>query len=142
MRMITDMRRQLIGEGSLRGSPAQALQKTERPGILGDGGERAARLGQRAQRAIASERSDSTCCIGLVALRVRSADSKGGSQLRAIASGGESELAVLGTEERCTGESARRMGDELIPATGRAECGNSFAAKSAADCGALPALRE
>src|SRR5262249_30535420 len=32
MRMITDMRRHLIGEGALRGSPATALQKTERAG--------------------------------------------------------------------------------------------------------------
>ena len=32
MRMITDMRRYLIGEGALRGSPAAALQKTDRVG--------------------------------------------------------------------------------------------------------------
>ena len=36
MRMITDMRRHLIGEGALRGSPAVALQKTDRAGIPGD----------------------------------------------------------------------------------------------------------
>ena len=36
MRMITDMRRHLIGEGSLRGSPAQACKRPSGLGILGE----------------------------------------------------------------------------------------------------------
>ena len=52
MRMITDMRRHLIGEGALRGSPATALQKTDRAGNpWGMSPERTARLGRRPRRA-------------------------------------------------------------------------------------------
>ena len=94
MRMITDMRRYLIGEGALRGSPAAALQKTDRAGnpwgmSPSDRMAWAAGLDvPLASRALAT----STCCTGSAARRRTIAACRNCPQLRAVAEGGGREL--------------------------------------------------
>jgi Fe-S oxidoreductase/nitrate reductase gamma subunit len=116
MRMITDMRRYLIGEGALHGSPAQSLQKTERAGnpwgmAAGDRLAWAKGLNVR----LASEHADFELlywvgCAAAYDVRVQ----KVARSFVRLLQAANVNFAVLGTEERCTGESARRMGDELL----------------------------
>jgi Fe-S oxidoreductase len=116
MRMITDMRRFLIGAGSLRGSPAAALQKTDR---LGNPWGMAAtdRMAWAAglNVPLASERAnfDILYWVGCAAAYDRRVQKVARSVVRLLQASNVN-FAVLGPEERCTGESARRMGDELL----------------------------
>jgi Fe-S oxidoreductase len=116
MRMITDMRRYLIGEGALRGSPAVALQKTDRAGNPW-GMAAIDRLAWAAGLDIplASEHSDFEILywVGCAAAYDRRAQKIARSVVQLLQVAGV-KFAVLGLEERCTGESARRMGDELL----------------------------
>ncbi|HEY3391374.1 MAG TPA: (Fe-S)-binding protein [Lacipirellulaceae bacterium] len=116
MRMITDMRRHLIGEGELRGSPAVALQKTDRAGNPW-GMPPSERLGWAAglDVPLASERADFEVLywVGCAAAYDRRAQKIARSVVRLLQSA-KVNFAVLGPEERCTGESARRMGDEML----------------------------
>jgi Fe-S oxidoreductase/nitrate reductase gamma subunit len=116
MRMITDMRRHLIGEGALRGSPAAALQKTDRAGNPW-GMPPADRLAWAAglNVPLASERRDFDVLywVGCAAAYDRRAQKIARSVVRLLQAANVN-FAVLGPEERCTGESARRMGDELL----------------------------
>ncbi|MCI0334773.1 MAG: 4Fe-4S dicluster domain-containing protein [Planctomycetes bacterium] len=116
MRMITDMRRYLIGEGALRGSPAVALQKTERAGNPW-GMAASDRLAWAAglDVPLASERPDFEWLywVGCAAAYDRRAQKVARSVARLLKAANVN-FAVLGTEERCTGESARRMGDEFL----------------------------
>jgi Fe-S oxidoreductase/nitrate reductase gamma subunit len=116
MRMITDMRRYLIGEGALRGSPAQALQKTERAGNpwgMPPGDRLAWAKGLNVP--VAAEHQDFEVlywvgCAAAYDLRVQ----KVARAVVRLLQAAKVNFAVLGTEERCTGESMRRMGDELL----------------------------
>jgi Fe-S oxidoreductase len=116
MRMITDMRRNLIGEGALRGSPATALQKTDRAGNPW-GMSPSERMGWAAglDVPLASKHSDFEILywVGCAAAYDRRAQRIARSVVRVLQAAGVN-FAVLGPEERCTGESARRMGDELL----------------------------
>jgi Fe-S oxidoreductase/nitrate reductase gamma subunit len=116
MRMITDMRRHLIGEGALRGSPAAALQKTDRVGNPW-GIPPAERLDWAAglDVPLASARGDFEVLywVGCAAAYDRRAQKIARSVVRLLQKANVN-FAVLGPEERCTGESARRMGDELL----------------------------
>jgi Fe-S oxidoreductase/nitrate reductase gamma subunit len=116
MRMITDMRRYLIGEGSLRGSPAAALQKTDRVGNPW-GMPPTDRLAwaDGLDVPLASERTDFDVLywVGCAAAYDRRAQKIARSVVRLLQAANVN-FAVLGREERCTGESARRMGDELL----------------------------
>ncbi len=116
MRMITDMRRHLIGEGSLRGSPAAALQKTDRAGNPW-GMPPTDRLAWSAglEVPLASERTDFDVLywVGCAAAYDRRAQKIARSVVRLLQVA-KVNFALLGPEERCTGESARRMGDELL----------------------------
>jgi Fe-S oxidoreductase/nitrate reductase gamma subunit len=116
MRMITEMRRYLIGEGSLRGSPAAALQKTDRSGNPW-GMPPSDRLSWAAglDVPLASERGDFDVLywVGCAAAYDRRAQKIARSVARLLQAANV-RFAVLGPEERCTGESARRMGDELL----------------------------
>jgi Fe-S oxidoreductase/nitrate reductase gamma subunit len=116
MRMITDMRRYVIGEGALRGSPAAALQKTDRAGNPW-GMSPSDRLAWAAglDVPLASERADFDVLywVGCAAAYDRRAQKIARSVVRLLQAAKVS-FAVLGPEERCTGESARRMGDELL----------------------------
>jgi Fe-S oxidoreductase len=116
MRMITDMRRYLIGEGALHGSPAQSLQKTVRAGNpwgMAAGDRLAWAKGLNVP--LASEHSDFEVlywvgCAAAYDVRVQ----KVARSFVRLLQAANVKFAVLGTEERCTGESARRMGDELL----------------------------
>ena len=116
MRMITDMRRHLIGEGALRGSPAQALQKTERAGNpWGMAASDRLAWAKGLDLPVASETSNFDVlywvgCAAAYDLRIQKV-ARCVVRLLQVA---KVNFAVLGAEERCTGESARRMGDELL----------------------------
>jgi Fe-S oxidoreductase/nitrate reductase gamma subunit len=116
MRMITDMRRFLIGEGTLRGSPATALQKTDRAGNPW-GMAPAERMAWAAglEAPLASEHADFDVLywVGCAAAYDRRAQKVARSVVELLTAA-QVNFAVLGPEERCTGESARRMGDELL----------------------------
>jgi Fe-S oxidoreductase/nitrate reductase gamma subunit len=116
MRMITDMRRFLIGEGELRGSPAVALQKTGRVGnpwgmSPSDRLQWAAGLNVP----LAGEHAafEVLYWVGCAAAYDRRVQKVARSVVRLLQAANVN-FAVLGPEERCTGESARRMGDELL----------------------------
>jgi len=116
MRMITDMRRYLVGEGALRGSPATALQKTDRAGNpwgLSSNDRLAWASGLDVP--LASEKTDFEMLywVGCAAAYDRRAQRVARSLTRLLKAANV-KFAVLGSEERCTGESARRMGDELL----------------------------
>jgi Fe-S oxidoreductase/nitrate reductase gamma subunit len=116
LRMITDMRRFLIGEGSLRGSPAVALQKTDRVGNpwgMAPGERLAWAAGLDVP--LASEHTDFEVLywVGCAAAYDRRVQKVARSVVRLLQAA-KVKFAVLGPEERCTGESARRMGDELL----------------------------
>jgi Fe-S oxidoreductase/nitrate reductase gamma subunit len=116
MRMITDMRQNLIGEGALRGSPATALQKTDRAGNPW-GMSPSERMGWAAglNVPLASQHPDFEILywVGCAAAYDRRAQKIARSVVRLLQAA-RVNFAVLGPEERCTGESARRMGDELL----------------------------
>jgi Fe-S oxidoreductase/nitrate reductase gamma subunit len=116
MRMITDMRRFLIGEGALRGSPAVAMQKTDRAGNpwgLSPADRFAWADGLDVP--LASKHADFEVLywVGCAAAYDRRVQKVARSLVRLLKAANVN-FAVLGPEERCTGESARRMGDELL----------------------------
>jgi Fe-S oxidoreductase/nitrate reductase gamma subunit len=116
MRMITDMRRNLVGEGALRGSPAQALQKTERSGNpwgMPATDRLAWAKGLEVPLASGSRDFEVLYWVGCAAaydVRIQ----KVARCFVRLMQAANVKFAVLGAEERCTGESARRMGDELL----------------------------
>lgn len=116
MRMITDMRRHLIGEGALRGAPATTLQKTERAGNPW-GLPPTDRLSwaKGLDVPLASKHVDFEVLywVGCAAAYDRRVQKVARSVVRLLQAA-KVNFAVLGPEERCTGESARRMGDELL----------------------------
>ena len=116
MRMITDMRRFLIGEGSLRGSPAGALQKTDRAGNpwgMPSADRLAWAAGLDVPVVAANPGFDVLYWVGCAAAYDRRAQKVARSVARLLRAAGVN-FAVLGSDERCTGESARRMGDEFL----------------------------
>lgn len=116
MRMITDMRRNLIGEGALRGSPATALQKTDRAGNpWGMSPKERMAWAAGLDVPLAAEHPDFEVLywVGCAAAYDRRAQKIARSVVRLLQAA-KVNFAVLGPEERCTGESARRMGDELL----------------------------
>jgi Fe-S oxidoreductase/nitrate reductase gamma subunit len=116
MRMITDMRRHLIGEGALRGSPATSLQKTGRVGNPW-GLPQAERLGWAAGLDVPTPDTNPhfeiLYWVGCAAAYDRRVQTIARSVVQLLHAA-EVNFAVLGPEERCTGEAARRMGDELL----------------------------
>ncbi len=116
LRMITDMRRHLIGEGSLRGSPATALQKTERTGNpwgLAPTDRLAWAAGLDVPLASDNPDFEILYWVGCAAAYDRRVQKIARSTARLLKAANVN-FAVLGPEERCTGETARRMGDELL----------------------------
>jgi Fe-S oxidoreductase/nitrate reductase gamma subunit len=116
MRMITDMRRYLIGEGALRGSPATALQKTDRAGNpwgMAASDRLAWAAGLDAPLANNAAGFEVLYWVGCAAAYDRRVQKVARSFVRLLQAA-KVNFAVLGSEERCTGESARRMGDELL----------------------------
>ena len=116
MRMITDMRRFLIGEGALRGAPAAALQKTDRTGNpwgLPITDRMAWAAGLDVPLANSPGEFDVLYWVGCAAAYDRRVQKVARSVVRLL-NAANVNFAVLGSEERCTGESARRMGDEFL----------------------------
>ena len=116
MRMITDMRRYLIGEGALRGSPAAALQKTDRVGNpwgMAPTDRLAWAAGLNVPVASEHGQFEILYWVGCAAAYDRRVQKVARSVVRLLQAANVN-FAILGTEERCTGESARRIGDELL----------------------------
>jgi len=116
MRMITDMRRYLVGEGALRGSPAASLQKTDRVGNpwgMAPGDRMSWAAGLNVPLASEQGQFEILYWVGCAAAYDRRAQKVARSFVRLLQAANVN-FAVLGTEESCTGESARRIGDELL----------------------------
>lgn len=114
--LVTDLRRYLIGSGSLRGAAGAALQKMQRSGNPW-GLPAAERLRWADGLDVPTVRTAGDFevlywvgCAAAYDPRVQQV-ARAVSQLLRRA---EVRFAVLGPEERCTGESARRMGDEFL----------------------------
>ena len=114
--MITDMRRYLIGEGELRGAPAMALQKTQRSGNpwglpQQDRFDWANGLDVPTVKSVPD--FEYLYWVGCAASYDRRVQRVARSMVWLLTQANV-RFAVLGPEERCTGESARRMGDEFV----------------------------
>ena len=113
---IIDMRRSLVADGKLRGSPAQALQKTDRTGNpWGMPGQD--RMAWAADLRIPNVQDNPDCevlyWVGCAAAYDRRLQKVARSVVKLLQAAGVN-FAVLGNAESCTGEAARRMGDELL----------------------------
>jgi len=114
--MITDMRRHLVGEGQLRGAPAASLQKTQRSGNpwgLPASDRFAWADGLNVQTVAENPDFEYLYWVGCAAAYDRRIQNIARSVVKLFKSANVS-YAVLGSEEGCTGESARRMGDEFL----------------------------
>ncbi len=114
--MITDMRRHLIGEGALRGTPAGALQKSQRSGNpwgLPQQDRFAWAAGLEVPTPESAPDFEYLYWVGCAASYDRRVQRVARSLIWLLKKAHVS-FAVLGPEERCTGESARRMGDEFV----------------------------
>lgn len=114
--LITDMRRHLIGEGDLSGAPAAALQKTQRQGNPW-GMPKTDRFnwaeGIEVPTAEDNPNFDVLYWVGCAASYDRRVQKVARAVVQLLNHGGVN-FAVLGPEEQCTGDSARRMGDEFV----------------------------
>lgn len=113
---LTDVRRGLVAEGQLRGAPATALQR------LGRSGNPWGLPPQDRMRWAADLDLPTTATepdfevlywIGCAAAYDKRLQRVARSVIRLLRAAGI-RFAVLGNLERCTGEAARRMGDELL----------------------------
>ncbi|QDU57044.1 (Fe-S)-binding protein [Aeoliella mucimassa] len=114
--LITDLRRHLIVEGDLRGAPATSLQKTQR-----SGNPWGLPAGERMKWAAGLEVPTVDECPDFEMLYwvgcAGSFDCRSQQIARSVVQllhKAGVRFAVLGKQERCTGEAARRMGDELL----------------------------
>jgi Fe-S oxidoreductase len=113
---ITDMRRHLIGEGRFRGAPATALQKMDRAGNpwgLPAQDRMAWAAGLPVPLATGESDFDVLYWVGCAASYDRRIQKVARSVAQLLLAA-DVRFAVLGPDERCTGESARRMGDEFL----------------------------
>ncbi len=116
LRFILDLRRNLVAEGGLRGSPASSLQKTQRSGnpwgLPADERFDWAE-GLDVPRASDHPDFDVLYWVGCAAAYDRRIQKVARAVVKLLQAA-DVNFAVLGPEERCTGESARRMGDEFL----------------------------
>jgi Fe-S oxidoreductase/nitrate reductase gamma subunit len=116
LRFITDLRRNLVAEGNLRGAPASSLQKMQRSGNPW-GLPASDRLnwaeGLNVPRASDNPNFDVLYWVGCAAAYDRRIQKVARAVVKLLQAAGVN-FAVLGPEERCTGESARRMGEEFL----------------------------
>jgi Fe-S oxidoreductase len=113
---ITDMRRSSVADGQLRGAPAQALQKTDRTGNpWGMPGQD--RMAWASGLNVPTVQENPACeviyWVGCAAAYDRRLQKVARSVVK-LMQAANVNFAVLGNHERCTGETARRMGDELL----------------------------
>jgi Fe-S oxidoreductase/nitrate reductase gamma subunit len=116
LRFITDLRRNLVAEGGLRGAPATSLQKVQRSGNPW-GLPKDERLNWAAGLDVpcVSDHPDFDVLywVGCAAAYDRRIQKVARAMVKLLQAA-DVNFAVLGPEERCTGESARRMGDEFL----------------------------
>ena len=113
---ITDMRRSLVADGKLRGSPAQALQKTGRTGNpwgMPAQDRMAWADGLRVPNVQENPDCEVLYWVGCAAAYDRRLQKVARSVVK-LMQAADVNFAVLGNAEGCTGEAARRMGDELL----------------------------
>ena len=116
LEMITDMRRHLVGEGELRGSPATALQKVQRSGNpWGLPAEDRFNWREGLEVPTVGENPDFELLywVGCAAAYDRRTQKIARAVVQLLARA-DVNFAVLGPEERCSGDFARRMGDEFL----------------------------
>ena len=114
--LITDLRRYMIGEGMLSGPPAASLQKMQRSGNPWGLPSRD-RMEWAAGMAVPTVQESGDFELLYWVGCAAAYDSRVGRVARSVArllTAANVRFAVLGAEERCTGESARRMGDEFL----------------------------
>lgn len=113
---IVDLRRHLVTEAQLRGAPAQALQKTDRAGNPW-GLPARDRMTWAADLAVPTLEENPGCevvyWVGCAAAYDRRLQKVARSVVRLLHAA-RVNFAVLGNQECCTGEAARRLGDELL----------------------------
>ncbi len=116
LELLTDLRRNRIGEGELRGPPAQALQKLQRSGNPW-GMPREDRFnwadGLNVPTVKDNPNFEVLYWVGCAAAYDRRIQNVARAVVK-LFQAAHVNFAVLGPEERCTGESARRMGDEFL----------------------------
>ena len=116
VRLIVDMRRFLIGEGGLSGPPAAALQKMQRSGNpwgLAKQDRFDWAEGLEVPTVVTNPGFEVLYWIGCAASYDRRAQKVARAVVKLLEIAGVN-YATLGPEERCNGESARRMGDEFL----------------------------
>ena len=116
LEMITDMRRYLVGEAELRGTPATALQKSQSTGNpWGLPPQDRFQWADGLEVPTVKDRPDFDVLywVGCAASYDRRTQKVARAVVKLLQAANV-HFAVLGTEERCTGESARRMGDEFL----------------------------
>ncbi len=116
LEMITDMRRHLVGEGQLRGSPATALQKVQRSGNpWGLPAEDRSNWREGLEVPTVGENPDFELLywVGCAAAYDRRTQKIARAVVQLLARA-KVNFAVLGPEERCSGDFVRRMGDEFL----------------------------
>ncbi|MFV2068921.1 MAG: (Fe-S)-binding protein [Pirellulales bacterium] len=114
--LIIDLRRYMIGEGRLRGPPAASLQKMQRSGNpwgLPSQDRLAWADGLEVPTVQEVRDFELLYWVGCAAAYDRRVGKVARSVVRLLTAA-KVRFAVLGAEERCTGESARRMGDEFL----------------------------
>ena len=113
---IMEMRRSLVANGGLRGSPAQALQKTDRTGNPW-GMPAQDRMAWTAGLRVPNVQDNPDCevlyWVGCAAAYDRRLQKVARSVVK-LMQAANVNFAVLGNLECCTGEAARRIGDELL----------------------------
>lgn len=113
---LLDLRRATVTASGLRGTPAQALQKTLRAGNpwgMSSGERMAWAAGLEVPTIEENPDCEVVYWVGCAAAYDRRIQKVARSLVRLMRAAGVN-FAVLGNREQCTGESARRMGDELL----------------------------
>lgn len=114
--LILEMRRFLVGEGRLRGTPATSLRRMENLGNpWGLPPEERMDWAEGLDVPTVKDRPDFEILywVGCAAAYDRRTRRVARSMVKLLEAAGV-KYAVLGNEERCTGESARRIGDEFV----------------------------
>ncbi|NOZ40616.1 MAG: 4Fe-4S dicluster domain-containing protein [Planctomycetes bacterium] len=116
LRLITDLRRNLVAEGKLSGAPASSLQKMQRSGNpWGLPKDERMNWAEGLDVPHASDHPDFEVLywVGCAAAYDRRTQKVARAVVKLLKAA-EVNFAVLGAEECCTGESARRMGEEFL----------------------------
>jgi Fe-S oxidoreductase/nitrate reductase gamma subunit len=116
LEFITDVRRNLIAEGKLKGPSGQALQKMQRSGNpWGLPGDERLSWAEGLNVPLVNEVEDFEIVywVGCAAAYDRRIQKVARAVVQLLQAA-DVKFVVLGPEERCTGESARRMGDEFL----------------------------